>query len=157
MIIIVARNKKHVIGAEGDIPWKNPTDMQRFKMLTSGNVVIMGRKTYESIGRPLPNRVNIVISRQNLEYPKCLMAKSLDEALDLAMPLEKQIYVIGGAEIYRQALPLASTVLLTEIDDNSDGDTFFEYDEDQWKCINFEMQDNCIFKTLVKNYQDTSS
>lgn len=157
MILIVARNRKGVIGANQGIPWKCSRDMQRFKQLTTGQVVIMGRKTYESIGRPLPNRVNVVVTKSDPNrFPKCVVAKSLDEAIKLVTPLERKIYIIGGGEIYRQAIIDASTIMLTEIKDDSDGDTFFEFNEDEWKEVDYDEYDDCVFRTLVRNYQVTS-
>lgn len=118
----------HVIGKDNKIPWKLPSDMKMFKELTSGKAVVMGRKTFESIGRPLPNRTNIVITR-NTEYnkhPKCLYAHSIEEAIEISKNLEiEHLMVIGGSNIYEEFMNVADELLLTFVLGVFDGDTFF--------------------------------
>lgn len=128
--LVVAYAKNHVIGNKGRIPWKIKGEQQRFKELTTGNVVIMGRRSYEEIGRPLPNRTTIVISTsKNFDAENCMTAKSLDEALIMAEG--KDIYISGGARLYEEALPLADKMYITEIDLEVEGDTYFpEFDEE---------------------------
>ena len=130
IIAAVARNR--VIGAQGKLPWRLPEDLRRFKSLTLGHPVIMGRKTYESIvsalGGPLPGRFNIVVSRSAaFSAPRCGVADSIDNAISLAtrQPGGEDAFVIGGAEIYRLTLPLATRMHLTEIDAEIEGDTYF--------------------------------
>jgi len=112
--------------------WRIPDDLRRFKELTSGHPIIMGRKTYESIGRPLQSRTNIIITRnRGFVAPGCVVCHSYDEALSSAKNIEKQeIFVIGGEEIYIQSLPYAQILHLTLVEDEAEGDTYFPaYDE----------------------------
>lgn len=125
--MIVARSRNHVIGRDNQMPWKISADLQFFKRVTMGHPVIMGRKTWESIGRPLPGRRNIVVSR-NTEYaaPGGELAGSLDEALQSLSSFER-VFVIGGEQLFKQAFDLADRLYITEIDlDIDGGDTFFE-------------------------------
>lgn len=132
--IIVAASRNGVIGKGGRLPWRLPADLKRFKQLTLGHPVIMGRKTLESIGKPLPGRTNIVITRRK-NYSCCgaLTAGSLEEALRMCEK-EAEIFVIGGAQIFDQALPLADRIYLTRIDQDFEGDTaLFNIDPKVWK------------------------
>lgn len=136
IVIIAAVAKNRVIGKDNTLIWNIPEDMAHFKALTSGQTVIMGRKTWESLPaafRPLPGRLNIVVSRNpGFEAPGASVVASLPEALAAAGDAEIA-FVIGGAELYRQALPLADRLLLTEIDQAYDGDAFFpEFDRNTW-------------------------
>lgn len=131
--IIVAKSKNGVIGVGNKLPWNLPIDLKRFKELTTGNVVIMGRKTYESIGKPLPNRINIVITRnKDFSVPGVLTAKSLQNAL-LKAGGEKDIFIIGGGEIYRQSISYSDKMYITEVDMEVEGDTTFpDIDKNRW-------------------------
>lgn len=123
--IIAAMASNGAIGRDGGLPWHLPADLRRFRELTTGHTVIMGRKTFESIGRPLPERVNIVITRQaGFGEPGVTVAGSLEEALSMASG-EGEVFICGGGEIYLQALPLADRIYLTLIDRPFDGDAFF--------------------------------
>lgn len=124
IIAAVARNR--AIGNDNKLIYRLPDDMKRFKALTTGNTVLMGRKTFESLPKgALPNRRNIVLSRTQRDFPGCDTYSSLDEALKHCSENE-DIYIIGGAEVYAQALPLADRLCLTEIDDTPDeADAFF--------------------------------
>ena len=114
--LIVARDRAGVIGANGRLPWHLPADLRRFRALTMGKPLLMGRRTYESIGRPLPGRRSIVLSRDpRFCAPGCEVAHSLDEALERAAAAGVEIMIGGGAELYRQALPLAGRVYLTQV------------------------------------------
>jgi len=138
LIAAVARNK--VIGRDNRIPWRLPEDLKHFRKLTMGHAVIMGRKTFESIvafsGKPLPGRDNIVITRsRDWSVNGCRIAHSLDEAL-VAVQRGQEAFVIGGAEIYALALPLASRLYMTEIGRDFTGDAFFpEFDRSRWQEI----------------------
>lgn len=122
--IIVAMAKNRVIGANNTLPWHLPADLKRFKALTMGHTIIMGRRTYESIGKPLLGRNNVVISRQsNLVLPGVTVVSSIERAVDRANSGEA--FIIGGADIYRHALPMAQRILLTEVHGSFEGDTFF--------------------------------
>ena len=132
--LVVAMAENRVIGKENKLIWHLPADLKFFKNLTTGHPIIMGRKTYESIGKPLPNRTNIIITRQaDFTAEGCLVAHSLTEALMMAQQLDSDIFVIGGAEIYKQAMFLADTIYLTEVHHTFEGDTFFpEIDSVLW-------------------------
>jgi dihydrofolate reductase len=134
--LIVAFDRTYGIGKENDLPWKGklPRDMKHFKELTLGKTVIMGRKTFESIGRPLPMRTNIVLSRQpSQQKDGVIFVNSLEGALQIAAKDLSGIFIIGGAELFRQALPIAQYLYLTEIDAKFDCDTFFpRIDEELW-------------------------
>lgn len=125
----VARNG--VIGRDGAIPWHLPDDMRRFRETTMGHVLVMGRRTYESIGRPLPGRTTVVVTRRRPWPPtdeppeRLLVARSLGEALDLAARLDGDTFVQGGAQIYAEALPLADILAITWVYADPQGDTFF--------------------------------
>jgi len=125
VVLVAAAARNGVIGRDGDIPWRIPEDWAHFKRLTMGGTLIMGRKTYDSIGRPLPGRRTIVVTRQpDWSADGVDVAFSLEEALALAGDVEA-VFVAGGAEIYRQAMPLADVIELTEVDQSPDGDTHF--------------------------------
>ena len=110
--LIVAVAENGVIGDRNALLWHISEDLRHFKAVTTGHPVVMGRKTWESLGRPLPNRTNVVITRQNIEIPGCTVAHSLEEAVAL-FPADEEVFVIGGAQIYAAALPLARKFYLT--------------------------------------------
>ncbi len=125
--------KNRVIGANGRLPWHLSSDLKRFKALTMGHHIIMGRKTFESIGRLLPGRTTIVITRNpGWKFEGAVVADSLQRALDLASG-DSEVFVIGGQEVFREALPLADRIYLTEIDRDFEGDTFFPELLFQWR------------------------
>ena len=127
--IIVAMAKNRVIGKDNDIPWHLPADLKHFRKVTTGKPIIMGRKTYESIGRPLPKRHNIIISR-NSDYrvEGCDVVRSLEEAVEKAGAVD-ELFIIGGGFLYNQLINDADKLYLTFIDLEVEGDTFFpEYD-----------------------------
>ncbi len=131
---IVAMNKDNrAIGANNGLLWKIPEDLKRFKEFTTGHPIIMGRKTYESIGRALPNRTNIIITRNpDFTAEGCIICKNLIEAINIAKEKDMQeIFIIGGGEIYKEALPLTDRIYLTLVDSHADGDVFFpEYEKE---------------------------
>jgi len=134
--IIVAMSKNRVIGVKNSLPWHISEDLKRFKRLTTGYPIIMGRKTFESIGKPLPERRNIVISRnQNLKLQDVEVVKSIEDALKICSS-ENLIYIIGGEQIYNLAMPYANNIHLTEVNKEVEGDAFFpEFDKNEWKEI----------------------
>ena len=134
--IIVAMSKNRVIGVKNSLPWHISEDLKRFKRLTTGYPIIMGRKTFESIGKPLPERRNIVISRnQNLKVQDIEVVKSIEDALKICSS-ENLIYIIGGEQIYNLAMPYANNIHLTEVNKEVEGDAFFpEFDKNEWKEI----------------------
>jgi len=134
--MIVARSTNYVIGKNNQLPWKISADLQFFKKVTLGYPIIMGRKTWESIGRPLPGRRNIVVSR-NSEYQAsgAELVSSLDEALQSLREFER-VFVIGGQQLFNQAFPLADQLFITEIELHVEGDTFFEVpDQQNWQIV----------------------
>lgn len=131
--IIVAYTRNRVIGNKGQIPWRIKGEQKRFKELTTGNVVVMGRRSYEEIGRPLPNREMIIISTtKQFEGDNLRTVASLKEALALAG--DKEVYISGGAQVYEEALSLCEKLYITEIDAEIEGDRYFpEFDESQYE------------------------
>jgi dihydrofolate reductase len=138
--LIVAMASNRVIGLNNQMPWHLSADLKKFKKITMGAPILMGRKTYESIGRPLPGRTNIIISRNpTYSQPGCLVFNDIDKALASCGDVE-EVFVIGGSDFYKSMLPVADTLYLTQIDQEFPGDTFFpEFDPDQW--IEVERED----------------
>ncbi len=135
LTLIAALARNGTIGRDNTLPWRIPEDLQRFKALTLGHPVIMGRKTWDSLGRPLPGRLNIVISRDPMYLATgATVATSLPQAMTLATAqAPEEIFIIGGAEIYRLALPLAQRMQLTQIDADVEGDAHFPpFDRTHW-------------------------
>lgn len=133
--MIVAMSQNRVIGKNNQLPWHLPADLKHFKHLTMGHPIIMGRKTYESIGKPLPGRDNIILTHDtNFEAPGCIVVTSIDEAIESAdLEEQKEIFIIGGAGIYQQLLARTERIYLTLVHHHFDGDTFFpELDKKTW-------------------------
>ena len=132
LALIVAHSRNRVIGRDGRLPWSIPGEQHRFRDLTMGNAIIMGRVTYEEIGHPLPGRMNIVVSRtQRYEGENLCTASSLAEAV--ALVGDRDAFVSGGARLFQEALPLVDVMYITEIDADVDGDVFFpEFDASQF-------------------------
>jgi dihydrofolate reductase len=123
--IIVATSENNVIGKDNKLLWNLSDDLKNFKNLTSGNTVIMGRNTFESIGRPLPNRLNIVVSRnKELSIRGAIVVNSIEDALRKA-PNDKETFIIGGSQIYSQSMKYTDTIYMTEVHEKFDGDSFF--------------------------------
>jgi len=147
---VAAKSENDVIGKNGDIPWHYPEDMEHFKQLTIESPVVMGRKTYESIPkdyRPLPGRKNIVLTRSDPDLEEGVeKANSLDEAWELAEQDSEKVYIIGGSKIYQQTLDLADEMVITEIDEKVEGDTYFpEIEESSWKEKSRDNRDDLSF------------
>lgn len=137
IIVAVARNG--VIGDKNALLWHISEDMRFFRRTTSGHPVIMGRKTYESLGRPLPNRQNVVISRTIQEIEGCTVVGSLEQAIAL-FPAEEEVFIIGGAQIYALALEVADRFYLTRVEHDYEGDTSFPaWDESKWRLLSREV------------------
>ncbi len=157
---IVATAKNNVIGKENGIPWHLPDDLKYFKRTTLNHHIIMGRKSYESIGRPLPKRTNIIVTRDPFyTVSNCLVAHSVEEALTLALDnSEEEAFIVGGGEIYTQALPFVERLYLTEIDLEVEGTVHFpELNMDEWKLISSEAhkadeknEHDYVFKVLER-------
>lgn len=122
--IIVAMDLNGLIGKNNSLPWSLPQDLARFKRLTTGNTVVMGRKTYESIGKALPNRTNIILTRnKDYKLDDCIIANSIEEILDIN--IQGDLYVIGGAQIYEQFYKISNFIHLTSVQKNYNGDAYF--------------------------------
>lgn len=138
--IIVAMAENGVIGRDGDLPWRLPRDLRRFKQITMGHVLVMGRRTFESIGRALPGRTSIVVTRQRGYQPSdetVRVAHSLEEALDLNA--DREVFVIGGAEMYRAAAERADRLFLTRVLAHVDGNVHFpDIDWSRWRLVETE-------------------
>lgn len=160
--LIVARSMQtKAIGKENALLWKLPIDMKHFKDLTTGNVVIMGRKTWESIGsKPLSNRLNIIVSGSGYRTTETYTTSTLEEAIEAVKLLtseKKDIFIIGGGKLYEYALErgLVQRIYLTEVDCDIDGDTYFDFDESEWSIVeektaskNEKNAYDCVFKVL---------
>ena len=136
--VLAAMGENRVIGRRGELPWRLPAEMKRLKQLTTGHCLLMGRKTWESIGRPLPKRTSIVITRNTrYEAPGAVVVSDLDEAIATARERgEVEAFVFGGAEIYSLALPLADRLYLTRVHASPPGDVSFPtFDESEWELV----------------------
>lgn len=151
--------KDRVIGKDNDLPWPRiKEDMKYFRKTTTGHIVIMGRKTYESIGKPLPKRINMVITRQeNLELDGCWVLHSLQEAVAMAehftnrTGIDEEVFIIGGSSLYKEAAPQADRIYLTHIKGDYVGDTFFpEIDESEWDRSQLSETEKAVFYLLKR-------
>ncbi|MFB5281781.1 dihydrofolate reductase [Peribacillus sp. Hz7] len=132
--LIVAMDQNRVIGKNNQLPWYLPADLQYFKKVTMGKPIIMGRKTFESIGRVLPGRENIIVTRnQSYTNSDCTILHTIDEIKQYADQSEQEVFVIGGAEIFKEILPVTDRIYITEIEASFEGDTYFpSLDENEW-------------------------
>ena len=153
--VIVAVSENGVIGRDGDLPWRLSADLKRFRELTMGHHIVMGRATYESIGKPLPKRTSVVLSRDAnytvAEYPEIHTATSLDAALEIASG-DDEVFVIGGEAIFREALPRADRLYLTLVHADVEGDVHFPADG----LSGWELSDSQRFEADGKNEHDYS-
>lgn len=144
--LIAAQSRNGVIGDGPDIPWKVKGEQKLFKEITQGGTLLMGRKTYDAIGRPLPGRNTIIITRQkDYKVENCIVAHSIEEALEIAAGLGKEIYIAGGGEIYAQTIRLADEIHLSIIDVEVDGDVKFP----QFPCSQFELVEEKLFQSNI--------
>ena len=152
IVAAVARNG--VIGVGGELPWYLPEDLRRFKELTIGHVLVMGRLTYESIGRPLPGRTTVVITRRpdwSAGADEVIRARDVPGALQLGSEIDDEVFVVGGGQVYEEALPLADRLELTFVDAEPEGDTFFpEVDWSQWREVAREEGDGVAYVTYER-------
>ncbi len=137
--IIVAMAQNRTIGVNNTLPWRCPEDLKHFKALTMGHHMIMGRKTFDSIGKPLPGRITVVVTRNtDLKIEGCIVVHSLRDAI-ASCAEDDEIFVVGGAELYAQALPLVDTLYITEIQQDVEGDAHFpEFDRSEWEEVSRE-------------------
>jgi dihydrofolate reductase len=157
--LVVAASENNAIGKNNQLLWHLPNDLKFFKNTTWGSVVVMGRKTFESVNKPLPGRTNIVITQQaNWNAENVIVASSLDDAIQKAHATNcKEIFIIGGGEIYKQSLPLADKVYLTRVHTQIDGDTFFPVlNETDWTLIsneNFEADEKHLYNYTFQIFE----
>ncbi len=140
LTLIAAASENNALGKDNDLVWHLPDDFKRFKTLTSGHFIIMGRKTFESFPKPLPNRTHVIITRQNdYEVPEgCIVVNSLKKAVEVC-PENEEIFIIGGGQIYKQSIEIADKIELTRVHTTVEADAFFpEIDEDVWEVIQSE-------------------
>tara|TARA_A100000164_G_scaffold18292_1_gene14890 strand:- start:3400 stop:3882 length:483 start_codon:yes stop_codon:yes gene_type:complete len=136
---VAAVSKNLVIGKNNSLPWNIPEDLKRFKALTSGSPIIMGRKTYESIGRPLPNRINIVLTQKGYKSSdEIKIFKNLDNLLNYCEGLDSEVFVIGGSEIYKLLEPYCTRLVITHVLKEFDGDSFFPINLKDWNNVSSE-------------------
>ncbi len=154
--VIVAVAENGTIGDKNSLLWHIKEDMKHFRTLTMGHPVVMGRKTYDSLGRPLPNRRNVVITRQRLTLEGCEVVHSLEVALSLFSP-DEEVFVIGGAQIYREAMEVADRFYLTVVEHHYEGDTSFPvWDAERWQlvaCERFERGEEYPHPFRFETYQ----
>ncbi|KAA9021689.1 type 3 dihydrofolate reductase [Niallia endozanthoxylica] len=137
---IVAMDKNRVIGKDNQLPWHLPADLKFFKRVTMGHPIIMGRNTFESIGKPLPGRENIIVTR-NKEYVQegCTIIHSIEELLQMASHNNEEVFVIGGAELFQATFPMADRLYITRIEEEFTGDTYFpEFNQSDWDLVSQE-------------------
>jgi dihydrofolate reductase len=153
VVLVAAVADNGVIGLRGDIPWSLPEDLKHFRATTKGNTVVMGRRTFESIGHPLPYRTNVVVTRDSdWSAEGAFVAHSLPEAVRLAQSFEGDVMVIGGGHVYADALPLAHAQVLTEVHLSPEGDTHYpEFDRSEWSEVKREPHDGYDFVWWERN------
>lgn len=158
IIMIAAAAENNALGKDNELIWHLPDDFKRFKAMTSGHSIIMGRKTFESFPKLLPNRLHIIVTRQkNYQPENCLVAHNLEKALSLISD-KQDAFIIGGGEIYKQALPFTDKIELTLVHDSFDADTYFpEINEKEWNLIHEEYHPkdekhkvDFTYKTFIK-------
>lgn len=143
IVIIAAAGQNNELGKDNDLLWHLPDDFKRFKSLTTGHYIIMGRKTFESFPKPLPNRTHVIITRnENYNVPEgCIVVNSLKKAMDYC-PENQTLYIIGGGEIYKQSMDIATSIELTRVHNSFEADTFFpEIEPNEWEKIQSEFHD----------------
>lgn len=162
LTLIAATSTNNALGKDNQLVWHLPDDFKRFKSLTSGHYIIMGRKTFESFPKPLPNRTHVIITRQkNYEAPEgCIVVPSLEKAIEVC-PKNDEVYIIGGGEIYKQSIDIADKVELTRVHTTVEADAFFpEINPEKWKIVFEEHHEkdekhafDFTFQTFIKANQ----
>lgn len=152
--IVAAIARSGVIGVDGGLPWHLPDDLRRFKALTMGHVLVMGRRTYESIGHPLPGRTTVVVTRRadwSAGADEVIRARDVPGALELAAEIDDEVFVVGGGQIYEEALPLTDRLELTLVDAEPEGDTVFPaIDWSEWREVRREPGDGLAYVTYER-------
>ena len=158
LTLIAATSTNNALGKDNQLVWHLPDDFKRFKALTSEHYIIMGRKTFESFPKPLPNRTHIIITRQSdyIAPEGCIVVSSLEQAIE-SCPKNEDVFIIGGGEIYKQSMEMANTIFLTRVHTTIDGDTFFpEIDETKWQLVSnedFEMDEKHAFSYSFQKWE----
>jgi dihydrofolate reductase len=156
LVLVCAMAKNRVIGRDNKIPWDLPEDRKHFVQVTKGHAIIMGRLTWDSLGRPLPNRRNIVVSRQAdlaARIQGAEVANSLEAAIQLARQTDPEPRIIGGGQLYKEALPQATRIELTVLTEDVAGDSYFpELDPNEWHCSQERQGDRAVYKTLDRKH-----
>jgi dihydrofolate reductase len=136
---IVAMDQNRVIGKDNRLPWHLPADLAYFKKVTMGHAIVMGRKTFESIGRPLPGRENLIVTRnRSFQLEGCKVLHSIEEVKQFAEKRNDEVFVIGGAELFQATLPFADRLYITKIEASFPGDTFYPaFDESEWQLVSY--------------------
>jgi dihydrofolate reductase len=152
LVLVCAMARNRVIGRENKIPWDLPEDRKHFVAVTKGHAIIMGRLTWDSLGRPLPNRRNIVVSRQPaLQLTGAELANSLEQAISLARTTDPEPRIIGGGQLYAESLPLATKIYLTVLHEEVAGDSWFpELPASEWHCSDERQTDRATYRTLER-------
>ena len=163
IVVIAAAAENNALGKDNDLLWHLPDDFKRFKALTSNHFIIMGRKTFESFPKPLPNRTHVIITRQkNFAVENCIVVHNLKQAI-AACPTDEDVFIIGGGEIYKQSMDIADTIELTRVHTTLQADTYFpEINPDEWTLINEEFHPKdekhlyaFTYQTFVKKQSST--
>lgn len=163
IVVIAAAAENNALGKDNDLLWHLPNDFKRFKALTSNHYIIMGRKTFESFPKPLPNRTHVIITRQkNYAVEHCIVVHNLKQAL-AACPTDEDVFIIGGGEIYNQSMDIADAIELTRVHTELEADTYFpEINPDEWTLINEEFHPKdekhlyaFTYQTFVKKQSST--
>ena len=150
-LVVACSMPDRVIGLDGQMPWHEPEDLKHFRRVSTGHAIIMGRRTWDALGRPLPNRRNLVVSRQaGLVLPGTETFTSLESAIAAARTTDREPQVIGGGELYRQALPQATKIWITEIHRPMTGDTFFPDPGPGWTEASRRTSGDLVFRELVR-------
>ena len=155
--LLAAVGRNRVIGRDNDLPWRLPEDLAHFKAVTMGHTLVMGRRTFDSIGRPLPGRRTVVVTRQpGWSHDGVEVAHSLPEALRRAVgDGDTEVFVVGGGQVYAEAMPVATRLLLTEVEQSPEGDTLFpEVDPDLWSETARDQRDGFAFVTYQRRWRD---
>ena len=155
--LIASIGKNNELGFKNQLIWHLPDDLKNFKKITSGHTIVMGKKTYESIGKPLPNRNNIILARDyDYKADGCVVAHSIEEVLDL-IKNEDETFIIGGGEIYKLFLPLANKLYLTQVNASLEADTYFpKFNLKEWKrtsCIEHGIDERHCYSFIINTYE----
>ena len=148
---IVAHDKNHLIGGDNKLLWHIPEDLKRFKKLTTNHTIVMGRKTFESIGKPLPNRLNIILTKdKDFQAEGCLVFNDISDVIK-EVQNSNEVFIIGGGQIYNEFFPIINRIYVTLVESEYVGDTYFpKYNEKDWKCFYEEKKEGFRYQTWIR-------